>query len=88
MESKETDEARKARFKQMSSDKRKALIREKMKAEGLEEGSGVSGKSFCSYDRDKILDLLKLTSCLTEMQTKQSSRKNKALQTKRSLLGY
>ena len=66
MTNQEMLEQRKKRFKAMSSDQRQALLRKKMKAEGLEEGSGVRPLSF--YDRDEIWDLIQITSCLPEMQ--------------------
>ena len=68
MTNQETPEERKERFKAMSSTERKALIRAKMKAEGLEEGSGVKGTS---YEEDEVWDLIRITSCFPEMQTKQ-----------------
>ena len=52
----------------MSSAERKALIRAKMKAEGLEEGSGVKG---AIYDQDDVCDLIRITSCFSEIQTRQ-----------------
>ena len=63
----ETPEERKERFKAMSSAERRVLIRAKMKAEGLEEGSGVKG---ATYDEDKVWDLIRITSCFPEMQAK------------------
>ena len=45
MTTKETNEEREERFKAMSSADRKALIRAKMKAEGLQEGSESQGKT-------------------------------------------
>ena len=65
MTNQERLEQRKLRFKAMSSDERKALLRKKMKAEGLEEGSGV--KPLSSYDREEIWDLIEITSCLPKM---------------------
>ncbi len=67
---KETNEDRKKRFEAMSSHERKILIKEKMNAQGLKEGSGVPGKDLSSYDRDEIWDLIQVTSCLPEMRTK------------------
>ena len=64
-------------FKAMSSHERKALIRKKMKAQGLEEGSGVRGKSLNSYDRDEIWNLIQVTSCFPEMKLQQSTIKEK-----------
>ena len=61
MNNQDTLEERKRRFKAMSSYERKALLRKKMKAEGLEEGSGV--KPLSSYDREEIWDLIEITSC-------------------------
>ena len=69
----ETPEERKERFKAMSSLERKALIRQKMKVQGLEEGSGVPGKGLSSYDRDEVWDLIRITSCFPEMQIQKKS---------------
>ena len=66
MNSRETLEERKERFKTMSSSQRQELIRAKMKAEGLEEGSGVSG---ATYAKDEVWDLIRITSCFPEMQS-------------------
>ena len=83
-----SSEERKARFKAMSSNERKALIREKMKAEGLKEGSGVPGKDLSSYDRDEICDLIQVTRCFPEMQTKQRVKKLKTPSKKNSLFAW
>ena len=88
MATKEIREERKERFKSMSSDQRKALIRAKMKAEGLQEGSGVPGKDLSSYDRDEIWDLIQVTSCFPEMQTKPRRMKAKAPSKKKSLIAW
>ena len=63
-----TSKYRKKRFKSMSSDERKALIRKKMKAEGLQEGSGVPGKDLSSYDRDEIWELIQITHFFSELK--------------------
>jgi hypothetical protein len=65
MTKQETLEERKLRFEAMSSYERKALLRKKMKAEGLEEGSEV--KPLSSYDREEIWDLIEITSCFPKM---------------------
>ena len=65
MNNQETLEERKLRFKAMSSYERKALLRKKMKAEGLNEGSEV--KPLSSYDREEIWDLIEITSCFPKM---------------------
>ena len=74
MTKKETSEERKERFKAMTSADRKALIREKMKAEGLEEGSGVKG---AIYDDDEVLGLIQVTSCFPELQQKRAVKNDK-----------
>ena len=83
---KETSEDRKERFKAMSSAEREALIRAKMKAAGLQEGSGIPGKNLSSYDRDEIWDLIQVTKCFPEMQTKPRTMKPKAPSKKKSLI--
>ena len=59
----ESPDDRKKRFKRLSSDERKRLIREKLKKLGLKEGSGVSGKNQSPYDKDEIMNLILLTKC-------------------------
>ncbi len=59
----ESPEERKKRFKKLPSDERKRLIREKLKKQGLKEGSGVRDKIQSSYDKEEILDLILLTKC-------------------------
>ena len=88
MATKESNEERKERFKAMSSTERKALIRAKMKAKGLQEGSGVQGKDLSSYDRDEIWDLIQVTSCFPEMQTKPRRMRAKAPSKKKSLITW
>ena len=81
----ETPRERNKRFKEMSSQERKALIRQKMKAEGLSEGSGVAGKDLSSYDRNEIWDLIQLTRCFPELQRKETSKRSKRNYNKKSL---
>ena len=88
MANKESNEERKKRFKAMSSTERKALIRAKMKAKGLQEGSGVQGKDLSSYDRDEIWDLIQVTRCFPEMQTKPRGMKPKTPSKKKSLIAW
>ena len=88
MATKESREERKNRFKTMSSAQRKALIRAKMKAEGLQEGSGVPGKDLSSYDRDEVWDLIQVTSCFPEMQAKPKTIRAKAPSKKKSLITW
>ena len=84
----ESNEKRKEGFKAMSSAERKALIRAKMKAEGLQEGSGVQRKGLSSYDRDEVWDLIQVTSCFPEMQAKPKTIRAKAPSKKKSLITW
>ena len=59
MTKQETLEERKLRFEATSSYERKALLRKKMKAKGLQKGSEV--KPLSSYDREEIWELIKIT---------------------------
>ncbi len=81
----ESSKARKERFRAMCSHERKALIREKLKAQGLQEGSGVPGKDLSSYERDEVWDLIQITSRFPEMQTKLPIMKPKVANRKKSI---
>ena len=65
MTKQETLEERQLCFEAMSSYERKALLRKKMKAGRLEEGSEV--KPLSSYDREEIWDLIEITSSFPKM---------------------
>ena len=73
MNNKETQQKRKETFKSMTSAQRKALIKLKMKEQGLKEGSGVEN---IDYNNDEVWDLIKITSCFPEMQSKQQNDKH------------
>ena len=60
-------EERIKRFKSMSSSERKALILKKMKAKGIEVGSGIPNKN---YDSKEIYELIHITSCFPELRKK------------------
>jgi len=60
-------EERIKRFKSMSSSERKALILKKMKARGIEVGSGIPNKN---YDSKEIYELIHITSCFPELRKK------------------
>ena len=64
MEKSESREERKKRFKNLSSEERKILIRKKLELQGLSEGSGVKEKDQTSYDNKEVIDLILLTKCL------------------------
>ena len=63
MNNSESREDRKKRFKSLSSEERKILIRKKLEQQGLKEGSGVKEKDQSSYDKDEMIDLILLTRC-------------------------
>ena len=60
-------EERIKRFKSMSSNQRQELILEKMKAIGIEVGSGVPNKK---YDSKEIYELIQITNCFPELRYK------------------
>ena len=60
-------EERTKRFKAMSSSDRQKLILEKMKAKGIEVGSGVPNKN---YDSEEIYELIHITNCFPELRAK------------------
>ena len=63
MNNSESREDRKKRFKSLSSEERKILIRKKLEQQGLKEGSGVREKDKSSYDKEEMIDLILLTRC-------------------------
>ena len=60
-------EERKKRFKSMSSNERKNLILIKMKAKGIEVGSGVPKKK---YESKEIYELIQIANCFPELRDK------------------
>ncbi len=60
-------EERTRKFKSMSSSERKALILKKMKAMGLEVGSGISNKK---YDNKEVYELIHIANCFPELREK------------------
>ena len=66
----ESSEERKKRFKSLSSEERKKMIRIKLKMQGLKEGSGVNEKNQTPYDKEEILDLILITSCFKKDKIK------------------
>ena len=53
------------KFKSMSSTERKALILKKMKALGIEVGSGIPNKK---YDNKEIYELIHIAKCFPELR--------------------
>ena len=60
-------EARIKRFKSISSSERQKLILKKMKAIGIEVGSGVPNKK---YDSTEVYELINIANCFAELRYK------------------
>ncbi len=60
-------EERIKKFKSMSSMQRKELILKKMKAKGIEVGSGTPNKK---YDSREVYELIHITKCFPELREK------------------
>ena len=60
-------EERKKLFKSMSSSERKELILYKMKARGIEVGSGVPNRR---YDSKEVYELIHIVNCFPELRKK------------------
>ena len=55
------------KYKSMSSKERQKLILKKMKAKGIEVGSGVPNKK---YDSEQVYELIHIANCFTELREK------------------
>ena len=60
-------EERRKKYKSMTSQERQGLILQKMKAKGIEVGSGVPNKK---YDNEDIYDLIHIANCFPELRKK------------------
>ena len=60
-------EERRKKFKSMTSQQRRELILEKMKAKGIGVGSGVPDKK---YDSKEVYELIHIANCFTELREK------------------
>ena len=54
-------------FRSLTSSERKELILRKMKAKGIEIGSGVANKN---YDSQEVYELIHIANCLQELRDK------------------
>ena len=61
-------EERRKKYKSMSSQERQELILKKMKAKGIEVGSGVPNKK---YDSDEVYELIHIANCFPELRDKE-----------------
>jgi len=60
-------EERRKKYKSMSSQERQELILKKMKAKGIEVGSGVPNKK---YDSEEVYELIHIANCFPELKEK------------------
>tara|TARA_S200000501_G_scaffold8974_1_gene8086 strand:- start:112 stop:318 length:207 start_codon:yes stop_codon:yes gene_type:complete len=60
-------EARIKMFKSMTTEQRQELILKKMKAKGIEVGSGVPDKK---YESDDVYELIHIAKCFPELREK------------------
>ena len=60
-------EERRKKYKSMSSQERQELILKKMKAKGIEVGSGVPNKN---YDSEEVYELINIAKCFPELREK------------------
>ncbi len=60
-------EERRKKYKSMSSQERQELILKKMKAKGIEVGSGVLNKN---YDSEEVYELIHIAKCFRELREK------------------
>ena len=70
MKNNESREERIKRFKSLSSEERKILIRKKLERQGLTEGSGLQEKDQSYYDKEEMIDLIILTRCFQKYKFK------------------
>ena len=60
-------EERRKKYKSMTSQERQELILKKMKAKGIEVGSGVPDKK---YDSEEVYELIHIVNCFPELREK------------------
>ena len=62
-------EERRKKYKSMTSQERQELILKKMKAKGIEVGSGVPDKT---YDSKEVYELIHIANCFPELREKEN----------------
>ena len=61
------DKEKRKKYKLMTSQERQEMILKKMKAKGIEVGSGVSNKR---YDSEEVYELIHIANCFPELREK------------------
>ena len=64
-------EERTKRFRSLSSSERKDLILKKMKAIGIQPGSGIPNKN---YDSKEIYELIQIANCFPELRNQKKQK--------------
>ena len=59
-------------FRSMTSDQRKELILQKMKAKNIKVGSGVPNKTYFKHSKE-VNELIKITSCFPELRNRKKN---------------
>ena len=59
-------------FRSMSSDQRKKLIIQKMKAKNIKVGSGVPNKTYLKQSKE-VNELIRIANCFPELRNKNKS---------------
>tara|TARA_B100000212_G_scaffold338981_1_gene316538 strand:+ start:549 stop:764 length:216 start_codon:yes stop_codon:yes gene_type:complete len=59
-------------FKSLSSEQRKELILNKMKAKGIDVGSGVPNKNYYKHNKE-VKELIRIANCFPEFRNKNKS---------------
>ena len=62
-------EERRKKYKSMTSQERREFILEKMRAKGIEVGSGVPDKK---YDSEEVYELIHIANCFPELREKEN----------------
>ena len=66
--------SRKEIFRSLTSDQRKKLIIEKMKAKNIKVGSGVPNKTYYNQS-EEVNELIKIANCFPELRNKNKINK-------------
>ena len=61
-------------FRSMTSDQRKKLILEKMKAKNIKVGSGVPNKTY-NKESEEVNELIRIANCFPELRNKIKNEK-------------
>ena len=69
-------EGRRKKYKLLTSQQRRELILKKMKAKGIEVGSGVPNKKYYS---EEVYELIHIVNCFPELRKEKRKKNNKQI---------